>query len=76
MFSLRHIRLRGDMIEVFKIILGIHNVKLEKLFCIEEEGRTRKHSLYLKIRKHVNSNIGLNFFSLEELSIIGTIFHI
>ena len=36
MFSLRRRRLRGDMIEVFKMIHGIDKVNLEKLFCIDE----------------------------------------
>ena len=51
MFSLRRRRLRGDMIEVFKMICGIG--KVNKLFCIDEDKRTRKHSLCLKIRRHV-----------------------
>ena len=63
MFSLRRRRLRGDMIEVFKMIHGIDRVNLGKLFCIDEDGRTRKHSLCLKIRRNVNSNIGLKFFT-------------
>ena len=62
MFSLKRRRLRGDTIEVFKMIHGIDKLYLGKLFCIDENRRTRKHSLWLKIRRHVNSNIGLNFF--------------
>ena len=46
-FSLRRKRLRGDMIEVFKMILGIDKGNLGSLFCIDEERRTRKHSLCL-----------------------------
>ena len=54
-FSLRRRRLRGDMMEVFKMIHGIDKVNLGKVFCIDEdERRTRKHSLCLKIRRHVN----------------------
>ena len=53
MFSLRRRRFRSDMIEVFKMIHGIDKVNLGKLFCIDEDGRTRKHSLCLKIRRHV-----------------------
>ena len=45
-FSLRHRRLRGDMIEVVKIIQNIDKVNLGKLFCIDEDGRTRKYSLF------------------------------
>ena len=59
MFSLSHRRFKGDMIEVFKMIQGIDEINLGKLFCIQEDGRTRKHSFCLKIRMHVNSNIGV-----------------
>ena len=46
MFSLRRRRLRGDMIEVLKMIHGIDKVNLGKLFCINEDERPRKHSLF------------------------------
>ena len=49
MFSLRRRRLRGVMIEVFKMIHGIDKINLGKMFSIDEDGRTRKHSLCLKI---------------------------
>ena len=41
MFSLRRRRLRGDMIEVFKLIRSINKVNLWKLLCIDEEERIR-----------------------------------
>ena len=44
MFYLRCRKLRGDMIEVFKMIHGINKVKLGKLFCMDEDVRRRKHS--------------------------------
>ena len=53
MFSLRCRRLKGDMIEVFKIIHGRDKLNLWKLFCLDEDRRTRKHGLCLKIRRHV-----------------------
>ena len=53
MFSRRRRRLRVDMIEVFKMIHGIDRVNLGKLLCIDEDRRTREHSLCLKIRRHV-----------------------
>ena len=68
MFSLSSRRLRGDMIEVFKMIHCMDKVNLGKLFCIYEDGRTRKHSLCLKIRRHVNSNIGLKFFTRRVIN--------
>ena len=45
MFSLRSRRLRVDMIQVFKTVHGIDKVNLGKLFCVDEDGRTRKHSV-------------------------------
>ena len=47
MFSLRRKRPRGDMIKVFKMIHGTDED------CIDEDGRTRKHTLCLKIKRHV-----------------------
>ena len=41
MFSLRRRRLRGDMFKVFKMIQGMGKVNLGKVFCIDEDGRTR-----------------------------------
>ena len=56
MLSLKHRVLRGDMIEVFNMIHAINKLSLGKLFCIDKAGKTRKHSLCLKIRRDVNSN--------------------
>ena len=41
MFSLRNRRLKGDMIEVFKMIHGNDKVNPGKLFCINQD-RIRK----------------------------------
>ena len=68
MFTLRRRRLRGDMIEVFKMIHGNGKVNQGKLFCVDEDGRKRKHSLCLKIGRHVNSTIGLNVFSKRVIN--------
>ena len=68
MFSLRRRRLRGDMIEVFKMIQDIEKVNLGKLFSMDEDRRKRKHNLRLKTRRHVNSNIGLKFFTRRVIS--------
>ena len=57
MLSLRRSRLRSDMIAVFKMIYGIDKINLEKRFYIDEDKGTRKHSLCLKFRRSVNSNI-------------------
>ena len=68
MLSLRRKRLRGDMIGVFKMIHCMDKVNLGKLFCIDEDGRTRRHSLCLKIRRHANSNMRLKFFTRRVIN--------
>ena len=35
---------------------------------MDENGKTRKHSLCLKIRRYVNSNVGLNFFTIKVIN--------
>ena len=67
-FSLKHRRLRGDMIEVLKMIHDINKVNIGKHFCTDEDRRTRQHSLCLKSRRHLNSNIGLNFFTRRVIN--------
>ena len=39
MFSQRHRKLRGDMIEVFKMIHGINKVNIGKFFYIDGDRR-------------------------------------
>ena len=51
------------MIEVFKMIYLTDKVNLGKLLGIDEDGRRKKYSLCLKIRRHVNSNIGFKIFT-------------
>ena len=48
MFSLRRRRLRGDMIDVFEMIHGIDKINLGKLFCINEDRRTKKKQFIFK----------------------------
>ena len=61
-------RFRVGMIEVLKMIQGIDKVNLGQLFCINEDRRSRKHSLCLRIRRHLNSNIGLKFFARRDFN--------
>ena len=68
MFSLRCRRLRDDMTEVFKMMQGVDKVNIGKLSCVDEDRRTRKHSLCLKMRRYVNSNTGLNFFTRRVIN--------
>ena len=41
----------------------IDKVEFDKLFIFSKDDRLRKHSYHLKIKKHVNKNISLNFFT-------------
>ena len=54
-------------IEVIKMIHGIDKVNPGKLFCIDGNGRATKH-ICLKIKRHVNSNIGLKFFTRRVIN--------
>ena len=44
------------------MIHGIDKVNLGELFYVDEDRRTRRYSFYFKIKRRLNSNIGLNFF--------------
>ena len=55
-------RLRGSLIETFKIFKGFTNIKVDILFERFADGRTRRHSLKL-FKKKFRTNIYKNFFS-------------
>ncbi len=56
-------RMRGDMIEVFKIIKQFDNVASDKFFTLSNIGRTRGH--YLKVNK-VNSRLDVRKYSFSQ----------
>ena len=45
--TLQSRRLRGDQIEVFKILNGYENIDRNSLFSVKEERRTRGHGVTL-----------------------------
>jgi hypothetical protein len=47
LYSLERRRLRGDLIETFKILKGLDKVNAEQFFSINATGRTRGHSMKL-----------------------------
>ena len=55
-------RIRGDLIETFKMIKGISKVDYTKFFSISENNRTRGNSYKLE-KKQCNINIRSSFFS-------------
>ena len=67
LFSLRRRRLRGDMIQVFKIMKGIDKIKLEDLGWKLNERNTRGHSLRL-VKYRSRLDLRKNFFSQRVVS--------
>ena len=61
LFSLQHRRIRGDLIQVFKIIRGIDNMDYSKYFAIDNSNYTRGNGCKI-IGKSFNSNESKNFF--------------
>ena len=60
MFSLKKRRLRGDLIQAFKILKGIDNIKVENVFTLNTN-QTRNNGLKLTGRRF-NGEIGRNNF--------------
>ena len=61
LFPLQHRRLRGDLIQVFKIIKGIDNMDCNKYFSIDHSNYTRGNGCKI-IGKSFNSYESKNFF--------------
>ncbi len=51
LFSLEKHRLRGKLIECFKILKGLTNVDANKLFSTEDLSRTRSNGIKLRCRQ-------------------------
>ena len=62
LFSLKKRRLRGKLIECFKILKGFTNVEFDKLFLVDDAARTRNNGHKLKCRQ-VRSDITKFFFT-------------
>ena len=66
LFSLETRRLRGQLIEVFKILRGFDNVDYRCLFQLSE-GRTRNNGYKLELKRY-NGDLCGNFFSYKICS--------
>ncbi len=51
LYTLERRRLRGDMIEMFKIMKGVDKISADELFNRVDSDRTRGHSLRVKKRR-------------------------
>jgi ribonuclease P/MRP protein subunit RPP40 len=76
MTTLETRRIRGDLIEVFKILKGMEDVKKEKFFT-KEKGCTRVHELkvvksncHLDCRKYAFSNKVINMWNILPSDVI------
>ena len=66
MCSLKHRRLRGDMIELFKILKGTDELGFKNMFKMSQN-RTRGHRFKLQ-KQHVKSRQRQNFFSQRVIN--------
>ena len=62
MFSLEQRFIRGDLIEVYKIISNLDNIKSHNLFTFNDNSRTRGHEFKLN-KPRFNSQIRKHSFS-------------
>ena len=62
LFSLRRRRMRGDLIETFKIVKGLSGLKFDEFFSFIPSVGTRGHSLRLQ-RSHSRLLLRANFFA-------------
>ena len=68
LYSLEFRRLRGDLIETYKIMKGLDGVEAARLFPLTMETRTRGHSL--KIRgSQFRTELRRNFFSQRVVNL-------
>ena len=62
LYSLEFRRVRGDLIEIYKILTGLDRVDSERIFPLVGESRTRGHSLRIR-GKPFRTEVRRNFFT-------------
>jgi ribonucleases P/MRP protein subunit RPP40 len=67
LISLEKRRVRGDLIQTFKIMKGIDKVNCQDFFEVSNVGKTRGHSLKL-VKKRSNGDIRKYFFSQRVIN--------
>ena len=66
-YSLEHRRMRGDLIEVYKIMMGIDRVNASRLFPLRPgEKKTRGHGLRVKGEK-LKGTLGRGSFFTQRV---------
>ena len=66
MFSLKDRRIRGDLIETYKILKNIDNVSLENFFELSSQLTTRNNGLKLKGQRF-NTDLRKNYFNVRVI---------
>ena len=67
MFSMERRRLRGDLIETFKMLRGLSSFDGHGIFQVDSQTSTRGHPLKLK-KPHVRLQTRANFFSIRVIN--------
>jgi len=62
LYLLEFRRVRGDLIETYKILTGLDRVESERMFPMVEESRTRGCSLRIR-GKPFRTEVRINFFT-------------
>lgn len=66
LFSLKKRRLRGQLIECFKILKGFNRLDRDELFTLDTDDRTRSNGMKLKVKK-ANLDVTQNFFTYSVI---------
>ena len=68
LYSLAFRRVRGDLIETYKILRGLDRVDSKRMFPMVGESRTRGHSLRI-IGKPFRTEVRANFFTQRVVNV-------
>ena len=68
LYSLEFRRLRGDLMETYKMMRGLDRVEVERFFPLSKEVRTRGHSLKIKGGRF-RTELRRNFFSQRVVNL-------
>ena len=72
LWTLEERRIRADLIEVFKMIHGYSNVKVDTFFEFDNNGRTRGHAWKLK-KNRFNRDLRQHFFTERIINILNSL---
>ena len=67
MFSLKNRRIRGDLIELFKILKRFDDINYENMFVLDTESVTRTNGMKLK-GKRFNTDLRKNYFNIRVIN--------